>query len=142
MILRLLILILVSWFGIAEAGNLERDKAQCSAAASEQYTWILHMTDWRVAYNTCLRNKLRALSPRYIQASLEAIRLEENCPEYLLNHAPIDLSMLGFEIVNHLTPKEMQNSRTSDTIEYELGLYYQRLNQSTNRVRELRGRQP
>lgn len=129
---RLLILTFFLSFS-AFGSDLESDKARCSRAASQEYTWILSMSDWRMAYNTCLRNRLKALAPEYIRTSLNEMKREADCPEYLQNHTPVEFSMLGFEIVNHLTPKEMQSRRGSDNIEHHLELYYSRL-------RELRAR--
>ncbi len=96
------------------------------------------MTEWREAYNYCIRGKLKALGPRYVRSSLEAIRLESLCPESTLNGVPIDLSMMGIHIANGLTAKEMQKGTTSNTLEQTLELYYDRLIHTNKRIRELR----
>lgn len=144
MLFRLLLVILLTSLGLAHAADprattlMKRDKASCSSAASDRHTWLLNMTDWREAYNHCLRNKLKALGPRYVRSALEAIRLEDLCPESTLNGAPIDLSMMGIHIANGLSAKEMQKGTTSNTLEQTLELYYDRLIQSNHRIRQLR----
>ena len=144
MITRLILMILVTSMGAAYASDpratklMEQDKSNCSSAASQRHTWILNMTDWRQAYNHCLRGKLKAIGPRYVRSSLEAIRLESLCPENTLNGAPIDLSMMGIHIANGLSASEMQKGTTSNTLEQTLELYYDRLIKSNNRIRELR----
>lgn len=147
MLLRFTVLILIVInVGLAHAQNAEwyvnRDREQCKAQASDRYIWILNMTAWRVSYNTCLRERLQRLSHRYRTNSLEAIRLEDECPQYLMNAQPTELSMLGFEIVNSMTAKEMERAPASRNIEHHLQLYYQRTIDSRDRVRELRRLKP
>jgi hypothetical protein len=139
-------MILISVFSIAIVSAsdpratklMELDKASCSSAASQAHTWLLHMTEWRESYNNCLRGKLKALAPRYIRSSLEAIRLESLCPESTLNGTPIDLSIMGIHIANGLTAREMQKSATSNTLEQTLELYYDKTIKSNLRIRQLR----
>jgi hypothetical protein len=116
----------------------EIDKNACSAFASKNHTWVMQMTAWRESYNHCLRTKLKALGARYVNSALEAIRLEDLCPESSLNGTPIDLSMMGIHIVNSMTARDLQKSTTSKNLEQTLELYYQRLIQSNARIRELR----
>lgn len=96
------------------------------------------MTAWRENYNHCLRTKLKALGQRYVNSALEAIRLEDLCPESSLNGTPIDLSMMGLQIVNQMTARDMQKTTTSNNLEQTLELYYERLIQSNARIRQLR----
>jgi hypothetical protein len=117
---------------------LQRDKDQCSGVASQKYTWIFHMPLWRESYNECLRQKLKALSPRYIKTTLEVQRLEDNCPEILMKGSLTEFSMTGFEIANHLMPKELQKDMTSMNLEETLKLYYQRMTDSQKRMHEFR----
>jgi hypothetical protein len=144
MLIRLALLIVVTWLGTAHATDpratklMNIDKAACSEASSAKYTWLIHMTAWRESYNNCMRAKLKALGPKYIRSTLEAIRLESLCPESSLDSAPIDLSMMGIEIANGLTAREMQKSITSNTLEQTLELYYDRIIHSNLRIRELR----
>ncbi len=116
----------------------EIDIEACSRAATHQYTWIMHMSEWRQTYNMCLRRKLKALGDRYTHSALEAIRLEELCPESSLNGAPIDLSMMGLQIANQMTARDMQLGTTSNNLEQTIELYYDRLIQSNSRIKELR----
>ena len=142
MIFRLFALIFFAWIGSVEAQSpqtlLERDKAACDAAADKQYIWLFNMENWRAVYNTCLRNKLRALSPKYLATTLEAMKLENDCPEYLQNERPVELSLVGIEIVNKMTPKDLTKSATDDNIEHHLLLYYQRTAESKERIRDIR----
>ena len=118
---------------------LERDKASCNEHADEKVGyWILHMSEWNVAYNTCLQSKLTALEKNYINVSLEALRLESLCPESTLHGPPVDFSVMGITIAKQLSEKEKQKSGATHTLEHTLELYYQRTLDNRERVRELR----
>ncbi len=144
MLIRSAVLVILMLSSVAHATDpraqrlAEIDAAACSRSASDQYTWIMHMTEWREAYNMCLRGKLKTIGDRYVHSALEAIRLEELCPESSLNGAPIDLSMMGLQIVNQMSARDMQKSTTSNNLEQTIELYYDRLIQSNARIRELR----
>lgn len=144
MLIRFLVLITLLMSSVVHATDsratrlMELDKNACSASASRSHTWITNMTAWRESYNHCLRTKLKALGQRYVNSALEAIRLEDLCPESTLNGTPIDLSMMGLQIVNSMTARDMQKRTTSNNLEQTLELYYERLIQSNARIRQLR----
>ncbi|MFL5785794.1 MAG: hypothetical protein ACJ76H_14345 [Bacteriovoracaceae bacterium] len=140
MIRLIFLLLALSTYASAETAEqyFEHDKSQCQSQASEKHTWVLHPVLWRASYNSCLRERLRVLSSTYTHNALEAVHLESECPQILLNEQPTELSMLGFEIVNHLTPKEMESAIGTNNIEYHLKLYYQRTIAARDRVRDLR----
>lgn len=143
MVIRFLaILLIIGSLGVAYARTpeqlLERDEAECDQLADRQYIWLFNMENWRTVYNSCMRDKLNALAPVYRRNTLEAMRLESECPEVLLTGAPVEHSEMGIQIVNELTSKELKNAGSDDNIEHHLLLYYQRLAQSQARIREVR----
>jgi hypothetical protein len=140
MIRLIFLLIVMTSFASAETAEqyFQRDKSQCQSQASAKHTWVLHPVLWRASYNSCLRERLQKLAPTYLHNGLEAVHLESECPQVLLNEQPTELSMVGIEIVNHLTPKEMDSAIGTNNIEYHLKLYYQRTLDARDRVRELR----
>lgn len=130
----------VSHAEVSRAQKLvERDKYLCNEHADNKVGyWILHMSEWNVAYNTCLQSKLAALEKNYINVSLEAMRLESLCPESTLHGTPADFSMIGLSIAKELSDKEKQKSGATRVLEHTLELYYQRTHDNRERVRELR----
>ncbi len=118
--------------------RLVSDKSHCSEAASKKYTWILNMSQWRETYNECLRQRLKGLSPLYVNSTLEALKLESECPPEQSKGPIIEFSMTGFEIAKHLTPRDLQKDMTSINLEETLELYYQRIDQSKKRIKELK----
>ena len=139
-ILFILILILGSPAVFADARSLmEKDKSSCSAEASRAFNWVIHMSAWRKEYNQCLKAHLRNLQPRYLSASTELLRLEHECDPMLLgNDAPVEISLLGIQIVTQLTDREMEKQVTSSNIESTLELYYDRTLEAQRRVQRLR----
>jgi len=139
MIRFILLITLLSGVAVAKtpAQLLERDKAECDQKADKQYIWLFNMENWRTVYNSCMREKLNALAPVYRKTSLEAMRLENECPQVLLTGAPVEHSEIGIQIVNELTDKELKRPSADDNIEHHLLLYYQRLGKAQARIREV-----
>ncbi len=136
----ILILILGTTSVFADARTLmERDKSACSAEASRAYNWVIHMSAWRKDYNQCLRAHLRNLQPRYMAANVELLKVEHECDPMLLgNSAPIEISLMGIQIVTQLSDRELERQITSKNIESTLELYYERTLEAQNRIRHLR----
>lgn len=140
----IIVFLLLTCVGLAKAADdvtkelVRRDKAACDAAADSRYTWITDMTNWRRAYNVCLRRRLRDLGNRYVPITVEAMRLEEQCQSYMMNQTPVELSMLGIQIAAAYNDREMETQATSRRLEQTLELYHDRTRQSVHRIRELR----
>lgn len=142
----IVIVLLLTCVGLAKASDevldelVRRDTVACEREASNRYTWIVNMTNWRRAYNHCLRGRLRSLGSRYVPLTLEAIRLEDTCPEFMMNETPVELSMLGIEIAAAYDAREMEKQVTSRRLESTLRLYHERTIQSSRRIRQIRSR--
>lgn len=139
--MRLLFLfLLTSAAAFADARSLlERDKSSCSAEASRAYNWVLRMTAWRKEYNQCLRAHLRNIQARYLSATTELLRLEHECdPQLIGNEAPVEISLMGIQIVGQLSDRELEKQITSSHIESTLELYYERTLVARERIERLR----